>query len=334
MGDLNPCRYIFLENVLKLPHLAAAAPELHAELEEAYREIQKARPRQETPGGRKTAPVELTAALALQVLQLGVSAMRPDVAAGAAGPGSEGPTPVGSIPTTPKQPVGASPADPEPLDARGGKGAAAGAGLKKAESRSGAGASSSLGLGQINAETLEQAAIEDFPRPAESSVDRIHFLINNLSMDNLDSKTRELTEHIRSDFFPWFSNYMVVKRVTQESNFQPLYLALLDRFGDSKLSQVMLKTTYHYIKILLAADRIRTVTGERTLLKNLGSWLGRLTLGRNRPVLFKELDLKGSILEAYEQGKMIAVIPFVHKARDTARCCCRLGREVSACFRF
>lgn len=65
---------------------------------------------------------------------------------------------------------------------------------------------------------------------------------------------------------------------------------------------------------MLAADRIKTVTGERTLLKNLGSWLGRLTLGKNRPILFKELDLKGCVYLAFEQGKMIAVIPFVHKA--------------------
>jgi CCR4-NOT transcription complex subunit 1 len=57
---------------------------------------------------------------------------------------------------------------------------------------------------------------------------------------------------------------------------------------------------------------------ERTLLKNLGAWLGKLTLANNRPVLQKHLDVKATILEAYEQGKMLAVLSFVRMLLEPA----------------
>lgn len=58
----------------------------------------------------------------------------------------------------------------------------------------------------------------------------------------------EINAKLRPEFYPFFANYMVVKRVTQESNFQPLYMALIDKFNDPKLMSYTLKTTYHYIK--------------------------------------------------------------------------------------
>lgn len=70
---------------------------------------------------------------------------------------------------------------------------------------------------------------------------------------------------------------------------------------------------HRYIRILLASEHIKTKSGERSLLRNLGWWLGRLTLARQQPVRQKDLDLKKIIYEAYEQGKMIAVLPFVVK---------------------
>lgn len=93
-------------------------------------------------------------------------------------------------------------------------------------------------------------------------------------------------------------------------------LQLADAIGDKALQNSLLETTYKYIRILLRSDRIRTQSGERSLLKNLGSWLGRLTITRNKPVRHRDLDIKGILYEAYEQGKMIAVLPFINKVRE------------------
>lgn len=64
---------------------------------------------------------------------------------------------------------------------------------------------------------------------------------------------------------------------------------------------------------------MHTQASERSLLKNLGSWLGQLTLARNRPVLHKELSLKDCLFDAYQRGRMIAVVPFVHKVLEGAK---------------
>lgn len=38
-------------------------------------------------------------------------------------------------------------------------------------------------------------------------------------------------------------------------------------------------------QVMLGSGKLKTITSERTLLKNLGAWLGKLTLANNRPVL-------------------------------------------------
>ena len=60
---------------------------------------------------------------------------------------------------------------------------------------------------------------------------------------------------------------------------------------------------------------------ERNYLKNLGSWLGIMTLSKSKPIItrvsliftLQQLDLKQTIFEAYESGKLTAVIPLITK---------------------
>lgn len=54
----------------------------------------------------------------------------------------------------------------------------------------------------------------------------------------------------------------------------------------------ILKSVFHNVGKLLRSQKIITSTSERSLLKNLGSWLGKITLGRDKPVLQRELDMK------------------------------------------
>lgn len=49
--------------------------------------------------------------------------------------------------------------------------------------------------------------------------------------------------------------------------------------------------------MLLRSDLIKTSSEERSLLKNLGSWLGKFTIGRNQALRAKEIDLKVLIIE-------------------------------------
>ena len=51
---------------------------------------------------------------------------------------------------------------------------------------------------------------------------------------------------------------------------------LADIVGDRVLYALLLETTYRNLRILLLSERLKTETSERSLLKNLGSWLGKV----------------------------------------------------------
>ncbi|KAI3908415.1 hypothetical protein MKW92_020455 [Papaver armeniacum] len=149
--------------------------------------------------------------------------------------------------------------------------------------------------------------------PEQETRDRILFMINNLSVANADTKAKEFTDVLKEEFYPWFAQYMVMKRVSIELNFHDLYLKFLDKVNSRILNQEILKTTYENCKVLLRSELIKSSSEERSLLKNLGSWLGKFTIGRNQALRAKEIAPKVLIIEAYEKGLMIAVIPFTSK---------------------
>lgn len=37
-------------------------------------------------------------------------------------------------------------------------------------------------------------------------------MINNISLTNLEAKAKEFTEILKEQFYPWFAQYMVMKR--------------------------------------------------------------------------------------------------------------------------
>ena len=153
--------------------------------------------------------------------------------------------------------------------------------------------------------------------PSESTKDKIAFIINNVSSTNLRSKGRELKAVLKPEYHAYFARYLVIQRVSIEANFQKLYAQFLDAVDMPELSKQMVETTYENIKVLLSSDKVLSSSSERSLLKNLGSWLGLLTIAKNRPIRAKYLDLKQLILDAFDTGRLIAVIPFCAKVLES-----------------
>jgi CCR4-NOT transcription complex subunit 1 len=172
----------------------------------------------------------------------------------------------------------------------------------------------------LNLETLLAAGSnQNIVVPDAETVDKVHFVVNNLSLQNMAEKAAEVTNRVSPEQYGWFAVYLVVKRASIEPNFHALYLGLLDAIGDETLFRLVLDASYSNIKALLSSDKVKTNSGERSLLKNLGSWLGGLTISRNQPVLMRDLDVKALVLESYQTGHMIAVIPFVAKVLEPAK---------------
>ncbi|KAL3683907.1 hypothetical protein R1sor_001929 [Riccia sorocarpa] len=168
----------------------------------------------------------------------------------------------------------------------------------------------------INIETLVAAAERrdiQIEAPSLEVQDKVAFVINNISTNNLEPKAKEFLEAVKESFNPWFAQYMVMKRASIEPNFHDLYLKFLDKINSKALHKEVVKATYENCKVLLRSELIKSSSEERSLLKNLGSWLGKLTIGRNQALRAKEIDPKSLIIEAYEKGLMIAVIPFTSK---------------------
>lgn len=149
--------------------------------------------------------------------------------------------------------------------------------------------------------------------PPDNIRDQIFFIINNIARDNMEAKTEELRHVLASDYFSWFANYLVVKRVSTMPNLHPVYLMVLEMLGLNDLFKAILDTTYHNATKLLQSPNITTSSSERSLLRNLGIWLGQITLARNKPLLQRRINLKELLMWGYETARLIAVCSFVAK---------------------
>lgn len=151
--------------------------------------------------------------------------------------------------------------------------------------------------------------------PPEPLQDKTAFIFNNLSQLNLKQKCDELRELISDEYYPWLSQYLVMKRASIEFNFHPLYSNFLDTLGSNEVLKLVTRETYRNIRVLLRSDKAIANFSDRSLLKNLGHWLGMITLARNKPILQIDLDLKSLLVEAYNKGQqeLLYVVPFVAK---------------------
>lgn len=166
-----------------------------------------------------------------------------------------------------------------------------------------------------------------------------------------------------------------MKRVSIEQNFLPLYNQFVQAINHPLLDAHIKRETFRnirvgstvvtrseddkvwaleiiqYFQILLRSDKRQAASNysDRQLLKNLGMWLGSITIARNKPILihvsllspsllrkhilaaimlklrrflcsyisvtFQELDLKALLMEAYYKGQqeLLFVVPFIAK---------------------
>uniref|UniRef100_A0A8C4WXR9 CCR4-NOT transcription complex, subunit 1 n=1 Tax=Eptatretus burgeri TaxID=7764 RepID=A0A8C4WXR9_EPTBU len=73
------------------------------------------------------------------------------------------------------------------------------------------------------------------------------------------------------------------------------------------------------LQVLLTSDKQAANFSDRSLLKNLGHWLGMVTLAKNKPILQIDIDVKALLLEAYGKGQqeLLYVVPFVAKVLES-----------------
>ncbi|KAI7871343.1 CCR4-Not complex component, Not1-domain-containing protein [Spinellus fusiger] len=164
-------------------------------------------------------------------------------------------------------------------------------------------------------DTFSDTAVQ---APSIKVQERVSFLINNLSIINMESKKTELAQLLEESTWEWFGHYLVVRRVSIEPNNHELYSSLLKSLDMVTLVDIVVEETYNSIKLLLQSDSITDATADKSILKHLGSWLGRMTLGRNKPIRHKDLSFKDLLLDAYDRDRLTVAIPLTCKVLQHA----------------
>ena len=148
---------------------------------------------------------------------------------------------------------------------------------------------------------------------SDNSKDRIMFIINTTDIQNVSEKSEELKKILLENEelnIPWFANYLVEKRVSQEINFHDLYLKVIKSINMKVIYSTIISETYQAIIKLLNSGKALD-DNERKVLNSLGQWIGTLTIARNKPILLRLLDLKDLIIKSYEKDNMNTIIPFI-----------------------
>lgn len=152
--------------------------------------------------------------------------------------------------------------------------------------------------------------------PDEAVSDKLLFFVNNMTADNMKSKLANIEGLLTENYFAWFANYLVGERAKTEPNNHLLYANLVFAVENAIFYEYVLNTTLFEVDKLL--KHFKDTSTERMQLKNLGAWLGKITLAHDLPLKRDQVALKYLLVEAFDYKTLHVVIPFVCKILEQA----------------
>ncbi|KAH7319732.1 CCR4-Not complex component, Not1-domain-containing protein [Stachybotrys elegans] len=153
----------------------------------------------------------------------------------------------------------------------------------------------------------------EYEDPEEDAQDKVQFVLNNITEGTLQSMCKELREILQQQHQQWFASHLVEERAKMQPNYHHVYLELVKLIENKSLWSEVLRETYISVARMLNSEATMQNSTERAHLKNLGGWLGLLTLARDRPIKHKNIAFKQLLMEAHDTKRLIVVIPFVCK---------------------
>ncbi|KAI8303201.1 CCR4-NOT transcription complex subunit [Colletotrichum sp. SAR11_240] len=165
----------------------------------------------------------------------------------------------------------------------------------------------------ISINATERSPGVDFEEPSSDTQGKIQFVLNNLTETTLQSMCKELRDILEQRHQQWFASHLVEERAKMQPNYHQVYLELVKLFEDKVLWSEVLRETYVSVARMLNSEATMQNSTERSHLKNLGGWLGLLTLARDKPIKHRNIAFKQLLIEAHDTKRLIVVIPFVCK---------------------
>ena len=148
--------------------------------------------------------------------------------------------------------------------------------------------------------------------------EKIKCLLNQLNNNNINDKAKEMKMIVHNDtnIYKIFNDILLNKICIEENNGKYYELILL--MDNKDLLNENINETLKAIKKLLSSKSIEDMRNKSfydmrdiEYIETLGSWLGKLTLARNKPILAKDLDFRDLLKNALETGKLNVVVPFI-----------------------
>ncbi|BFZ65241.1 CCR4-NOT core subunit cdc39 [Saitoella coloradoensis] len=154
---------------------------------------------------------------------------------------------------------------------------------------------------------IQMVAFED---PGEQVQDKVLFAVNNVSSANLEQKVNELRDCLPEKHFQWFAKYLVLERAAIEPNYHELYVRLLETFGNRVLLRHTMHETLEASLHLLNSEESMGKGPARDRLLHLASWLGEMTLARDKPIKHKNVSFKDLMLEGHDSGRLALAVHY------------------------
>ena len=164
---------------------------------------------------------------------------------------------------------------------------------------------------------FESVAVEPLPEdadyedPDEAVQDKVLFALNNVTEENMEEKIEDMYNAINTRrHSPWLASQIVDQRARLQPNYHDLYLEVLGLINEKELWTEVLRATYESVRRTLNSETIVSSTTERTQLRNLGTWLGNLTIARDQAIKQKNISFKDLLIEGWQTERLLVVIPF------------------------
>ena len=151
--------------------------------------------------------------------------------------------------------------------------------------------------------------------PDTKTSDRILFLINNFTSEKVVTTGNDIMALVGTDHQLWFAFHLVRDRAANEVQFHSAYIQMLLHIN----SKILLRTVVDVVcegimfmsVVCVEGQNLKENSNMRNMLKALGEFLGRLTLARSVPILRRDLDLRKLLMDGYQYGRLVAVMPVV-----------------------
>ena len=139
-------------------------------------------------------------------------------------------------------------------------------------------------------------------------------ILENNNQTNIIETASEINKLITNDelSIKIFGYIILTTQIIQTKNLT-YFNELFNIINNQLLNKYIYKYTIKYIQILLKIKSLYIEEKPFNFLKNLGTWLGYITIHKNKPVLVKDIDFRELITNSFKNGQLITTIPFICK---------------------